>query len=126
MDLVDIRTALIISLSITVVVLAWKRFRDHVRAKDLPAPLHAELITVEVAYHPSRLRIQIKLPGRQLVHTALLDGDHRTLHDWPANELLAGEHEVEHLLPELQDGGYFLEMRTDTQRTVRHFRLRQA
>ena len=126
MDLETLRTALIITLSIALVIVLWRRFRDHVVRRDLPVVSHAELITLEVMYHPARLRVHLKVPGQQTVHTALLDGGHQVVHHWPQNDLATGEHLLEQDLPDLRDGGYYLEMRTDTQRTVRLFRLRHA
>ena len=43
-DLLNIRTALIISLSAMVLLILWRRLRQYILTKDMPAPLHAELL----------------------------------------------------------------------------------
>lgn len=125
-DLLNVRTALIVSLSVLVLVILWRRLRQHILTKDTPAPLHAELVGLELAYHPARLRVVVKVPGDQLIHTRLLDQVHAPFHAWDDVQLHAGEHTLERALPPLADGVYFLEMATATQRTVRQFRLQQA
>lgn len=126
MELQTIRTALLISLSILLVVVLLRRFRRRVLAKDLPVNSHAELLRLEVAYHPARLRVQLHVPEDQIVHTALLDAADHHMHMWVEVPLNAGTHTIERLLPELGDGMHHFEMRTTTQRTVRQFRLQQA
>ncbi len=125
MDLENIRTALIITLSILAIVVALRKFKRSVLAKDMPAPLHAELVDLELAYHPARLCVTVKVPDTQLIHFALLDGTHAGLHQWSDERFALGLHTVELRTPTLPDGNYFLEMRTATQRTVRQFRLQQ-
>lgn len=125
-DLLNVRTALIVSLSVLVLVILWKRLRQYILTKDMPAPLHAELIGLELAYHPARLRVDLKVPGPQLIHTRLLDQVHAPFHTWDDVQLQPGEHTLERALPPLADGIYFLEMATTTQRTVRQFRLQQV
>lgn len=125
-DLLNVRTALLITLSVLVVAMLWRRFRQYVLAKDMPAPLHAELLELQLAYHPVRLRVALKVPGEQVIHTRLLDQAHTPVHTWDEARLAQGEHDLERVLPPLADGIYFLEMATSTQRTVRQFRLRQA
>lgn len=125
-DLLNVRTALLITLSVLVVVILWRRFRQRVVANDMPAPLHAELLGIELAYHPARLHVHLKMPSQQEIRTALLDAEHRAMHHWPQETLKAGEHRTERALPTLPDGLYHLEMSTATQRTVRQFRLQQA
>ncbi len=125
-DLLNVRTALLITLSVLVVVILWRRFRQRVLANDMPAPLHAELLGIELAYHPARLHVHLKMPDQQEIRTALLDAEHREMHHWPQEVLKAGEHRTERTLPTLPDGLYHLEMSTATQRTVRQFRLQQA
>lgn len=125
-DLLNVRTALLITLSILLVVILWRRFRQRVVANDMPAPLHAELLDLELAYHPARLHVHLSMPVDQDISTALLDVDHKTIHRWPSERLSAGQHRKERVLPELADGPYYLELSTDTQRTIRQFRLAQA
>lgn len=122
----DLRTALIITLSILLVAVAWRRFKRKVVAKDLPVPTHAELIALQVEYHPARLRVAIAVPNQQTVHTTLLDAGHAHLHDWDDMRLERGESTVHLPMPQVPDGTYHLEMRTATQRTVRHFRLQHT
>lgn len=125
MDLETIRTALIITLSILAVVVGLRKFKRSVLAKDMPAPLHAELTALELSYHPARVRVELKVPASQQIQFNLLDAEHGVIHPWNDVHLSGGQHSVELLLPERPDGAYFLEMRTDTQRTVRQFRLQR-
>jgi len=124
-ELGNIRTALIISLSILLVLVLWRRFKRRVVASEMPVPLYAELIAVQVEYHPARLRVVIAVPRDQIVHTTLLDGSHAHLHTWDELRLQRGDSTLHLTLPSLADGDYHLEMRTATQRTVRRFRLQQ-
>jgi len=119
-----LRITLLISLSILVVAMLYRRFRMKVMARDLPAPLHAELMDLQVAYHPARLRVVVDMPARQELFPRLVDRDHRAWHAWPALTLAKGEHAFELDLPTLADGEHFFELATSTQRTVRVFRLR--
>lgn len=125
-ELDNIRTALIITLSVLLVLVVWRRFKRNVVAKDMPAPLHAELIAVQVEYHPARLRVVIAVPRDETIHTALLDASHVHLHHWADMPLRRGDSTVDLVLPPLDDGDYHMEMRTTTQRTVRRFRLQQT
>jgi hypothetical protein len=125
-DLVTIRTALLITLSILLVVVAFRKFRQSVLRKDVPAINHAELLLLEVEYHPSRLRVLMHMPGNELLHMALLDQQHAPLHTWSDSNLARGQHELALMLPALEDGEFFFEVRSSTQRTVRGFRLQQA
>ena len=127
-----LRSALLISLPILLVAVLWKRFKQRVMARDLPSPSHAELVGLEVAYHPSRVRALVKIPAAELgfavqeIRTALLDEHYQTVHRWTDERLLEGEHWIERPLVDHADGLYFFEMSTATQRTVRQFRLQQA
>lgn len=125
-DLLNVRTALIISLSAMVLLILWRRLRQYILSKDMPAPLHAELLGLQLAYHPARLRVELKVPGDQRIRTRLLDQAHAPVHGWEDVFLPCGEHVVERTLPTLTDGVYFLEMATETQRTLRQFRLQQG
>ncbi|HQX29394.1 MAG: hypothetical protein IPI00_05095 [Flavobacteriales bacterium] len=126
MDIQNIRTALIVTLSVLLVVVLWRRFKRGVLAKDMPAPLHAELINLQVQYHPARLHVVVKVPSNQTIRTNLLDGAHNPLHAWADVDMKPGESTIELALPAAADGQYHLEMCTDTQRTVRQFRLLQG
>jgi hypothetical protein len=125
-DLENLRTALIITLSVLVLVLAFRRFKQYVLAKDMPAPLHAELLALGVLYHPARLRVDLSVPTRQTIHYALLDNAHAHVHSWEDQPAQDGRYTLELGLPELAEGRYYLEMRTATQRTLRQFRLQPA
>ncbi len=123
LNVTDLRTALIITLSVFVVYLLARRLKDRVRQNDLPAILHAELISLEVSYHPSRLNFVLELPDRQVIHLSLLDEMHQKKYSWPEGQFEKGVHALERPLPPLVNGIYYLEVSTATQRTVRQFRL---
>lgn len=125
LDIVTLRTALLITLSILLVVMAFRRFRRWVLIKDLPAINHAELLALDVQYHPARLRFLIQMPQGELLQMALLDNGHQPFHTYQDEHLANGTHELYRELPELSDGFYFFEIRSATQRTVRGFRLQQ-
>ena len=67
-----LRNALIVSLSILLLVLFFRRKRQKIMNEDLPAPSHAELISLEVAYHPARLHLVVSLPQTSSIGTAVL------------------------------------------------------
>ena len=72
MDLIEnVRLTLLLSLTILVVALLWRRFKRNVMARDLPAPLHAELLGLQVAYHPARLHVEVLVPLDQELHAHL-------------------------------------------------------
>lgn len=119
----DLRVTLLISLSVLLVAILYRRFRKQVLARDLPAPLHAELVGLQVAYHPARLRVEVSMPSRQELHPRLVDRAHVPLHAWPTLTLGEGTHTFEVTLPALPDGDHYFELATSTQRTVRIFRL---
>ena len=125
-DLLTLRTALLITLSILLVAVVWRRFKRKVMANDMPAPMHAELLALDVAYHPSRLIVVLQVPSEQAIGTQVLNGTHAPVHAWDHRTFKQGRHVFEQPLPDLVDGAYFLEMSTATQRTVRQFRLQQA
>ncbi len=129
MEFLDtIRSALLITLPVVLIAVLWRKFKLRTLALELPAPAYAELLELQVAYHPARLRALVNIPGEreQEIHTALLNADHNTIHRWPAHLLPTGEHWLERPLVDLPDGDHFFEMGTATQRTVRRFRLHQA
>lgn len=126
MDLIEnVRLTLLLSLTILVVALLWRRFKRNVMARDLPAPLHAELLGLQVAYHPARLHVEVLVPLDQELHAHLVDRDHSPLYAWPSRTFTPGEHTFELPLPALEDGEHFFQLSTATQRTVRLFRLQQ-
>jgi hypothetical protein len=126
MDIILLRNALLITLSITLVLVLYRRFRLAVLARHMPAPMHAELVELLVEYHPARLRVTVKVPSQQILSMRLLDADHQGVHEWPAERQWPGEVELMRDLPVLPDGLYHLELSTATQRTERMFRLQQA
>ncbi len=126
MDIITLRTALLITLSILLVFILLRNFRRRVMARDLPVNSHAELLDLQVAYHPARLVVLLRIPEDQIVHTGLVDPLDHHVHTWGERPIKAGTHTLEYALPVLTDGAHHFEMRTTTQRTVRQFRLQQA
>jgi hypothetical protein len=124
-ELENLRNALIITLGVVLLVLLYRRFKQYVRERHLPQVLHAELIQVQVAYHPVRLLVELRAPEAVDLQFAALDAGHNTAHKWHPIRAQAGIATLELALPVLEDGVHFLEMRTHTQRTVRQFRLLQ-
>lgn len=121
-----IRLTLLISLALLLLVLLWRRLKRRVMARDLPAPAHAELRSLQVAYHPARLRVEVLLPAPQEVLPAILDAQHRPVHQWAPLRLEGGPQVLELALDGQPDGEHFFELATGTQRTVRRFILRNA
>lgn len=123
-----LRSALLITLPVVLIAVLWRKFKLRTLARELPAPAHAELLDLQVAYHPSRLRALVNIPGdrEQEIHTALLNAGYNTIHRWPVRSLPTGEHWLERPLIDLPDGDHYFEMGTATQRTVRRFRLQQT
>ena len=119
----NLRLTLLITLSILFVAMLWKRFKQRTMANDLPAPSHAEVISMHVLYHPERLRVQVKVPSVQELIPAVLNGQHEQQFAWPSVRAEKGSHVLELPLNTLGDGVHFFELGTDTQRTVRRFRL---
>ncbi|HEX2617032.1 MAG TPA: hypothetical protein VHL57_05775 [Flavobacteriales bacterium] len=122
----NLRYALLISLSILLLVVLYRRFKRYVMMRDLPAPLHAELVRVEVMYHPTRLRVELSVPNDQEVFPAVLTEHHAPLHGWPTQAMLRGQHVLELPFEGRADGVYFFELATFSQRTERRFILREA
>lgn len=119
-----IRTVLLITLSILLLAILFRRFRERVRLRELPVVRHAELNKIQVAYHPTRLRITVTVPEQQEISPVMKDAQHRALHTWRSIHLPKGTHAVElDLLPEWE-GDFFLELDTGTQRTERRFVIR--
>lgn len=123
-SLENVRIALLISLSLLVVAVAYRRFRRHVLARHMPVMQHAELGGLTVAYHPLRIRAEVKVPARQSIRFVVLGPDHGELHSWPGMELQAGGHTIELDMLPGRAGDHYLELRTDSQCTVRKFTIR--
>ena len=123
MDVDLFRTALIITLVILLVYVIFRKVGVRSKTATVPAVLHAELISLEVQYHPTRLSVVVKMPSAQQLRTTLLDQAHRPAHQWEESRMEQGLHTLERSLPPLADGTYYLEIATPTQRTVRQFRL---
>lgn len=120
------RTAAIITLLVLLVVILWKRLRRWMLLRDVPVPQHAEVREVMVEYHPTRLRLEVRVPQPQTLHLQLLDEVHAPLSHWPDAEVGPGLHVLTCSMEGRVDGTYHVEVRTATQRTVRRFRLQQA
>jgi hypothetical protein len=118
-----LRNVLIVTLSFLVLVMYFKRKRRQIMQEDLPAPSHAELISLEVAYHPARLHMVVSLPHGSSIGTALLDEQHQLKYAWPEERFEKGLNALERTLPPVADGIYYVEVSTAAQRTVRQFRL---
>jgi hypothetical protein len=121
-----LRLTLLVSLALLALMLLWRRFKQRVMARDLPAPAHAELLSLQVAYHPPRLRAEVLLPEPQEVLPAMLDAHHRPVHRWSPQRLEGGAQVLELSLEGRPDGEHFFELATHSQRTVRRFILRSA
>lgn len=124
--LFDLRLILLVSLSLLLVLVLWRRFKWRTIMKELPVRAHAELIGLHVLYHPERLRAELQLPAEEELFATLLDPDHKPLHRWPTMRMPAGKHVVELPLSAAPSGSYFVEFATDTQRTVRKFNVQRA
>lgn len=120
------RTALLITLSILVVVIAVRRLKQYLRQHHMPIPQHVRLLDVQVMYHPERLHVRVKMPRETEVRTTLLSSVHEPLKRWPSGTVPEGEHVLELPLEAGREGVYYLEIATDTQRTERRFTVRQA
>lgn len=122
----SLRTTLLISLSLLAVYLLARRFKQMVLAKDLPVVLHAELLALQVMYHPDRLRIEVKVPRTEALFPAMLSHDHTRIMSWPSTGPLQGTHTLELALDQHPAGDYYLELGTGSQRTVRKFTLKRT
>ena len=122
----NIRTTLIIPLSILVVVLAVRRYRQYVKRHHTPVPQQMELLAIEVTYHPLVLRVQVSVPREEEFLLALLSDVHAPHSSWPSVRLAKGDHVLELPLSEDADGTYFFELASRTQRTERRFIVRKA
>ena len=122
----QLRTALLISLSLLFLVMVWRRFKARAMVAERPVPLHAELLALHVEYHPERLRAEVLLPGPEEVRPSMLDLGHRPLQQWPPQSRVEGTHVLELPIGPAPDGEYYFELATSSQRTVRKFRLKRA
>ena len=122
----ELRVALLISLSILFVAMMWRRFKRRVMENERPVVSHAELLALQVEYHPERLRVEVLLPAAEELRSAMLDMDHRVLQHWPAEKKNVGTHVLELPIGYATDGEYYYELATTSQRTVRKFRLKRA
>lgn len=122
----NIRTTLIITLSILVVVLAVRRFRQYVKRHHTPVPQQMELLAIEVAYHPMMLRVQVSVPQDEELLLMMLSEVHAPHSSWPSVRLAKGAHVLELPLNEDADGIYFFELASPTQRTERRFIVRKS
>lgn len=77
-----LRTTLLITLAILVVAVAIRRYKQYIREQHTPVPRHAELLNVEVVYHPLRVHVLVRLPREEEVFPAVLGG-----RPFPINEL---------------------------------------
>jgi hypothetical protein len=121
----NLRLTLLITLLLLLVAVLWRRLKRKVVAQELPAPIHAELLSLQVAYHPARLRVEVSLPSQQDLGSALVTSEHAPLHEWSKMTLAPGMHTFELPLPVLANGSHYFQLSTATQRTVRVFRLQQ-
>ena len=122
----ELRTVLLITLAILVVTLLVRRFKRHVMMHDLPVAIHAELLTLEVSYHPLILRMHLRMPREEDLTPRMLNADHVACRSWPMVRVGRGEHVLELPLDATGTGTYFLELATEGQRTERRFNVRQA
>lgn len=121
-----IRIGLLISLSLLLLAVAYRRFRRYVIAKHMPVKQHAELLSLMVAYHPTRLRAEIAVPDPQELRPSMLDAGHTLLHTWNTIRLEKGEHVVEFPLGEGRSGDHYFHLASHSQSTVRKFIVREA
>ncbi len=121
-----LRIALLLSLSLLFIAMVWRRFTRRVMETERPVPLHAELLALQVEYHPERLRAEVSLPMAEELRPAMLDLRYKTLHSWAGLSKEAGKHVLELPIGTAPDGEYYFELATSSQRTVRKFRLKRG
>lgn len=121
-----LRTTLLISLALLVVIIAIRRYKQYIKVHHTPVPRHAELLEVEVAYHPPRVRVLVRLPKEEEVFPAVLAADHTRMSTWPPMRLAAGSHEIEFPLAPEADGVLHFELGSSSQRTERRFIVRNT
>jgi hypothetical protein len=121
-----LRLSLLLSLSLLFIFMLARRFKQQTVAKESPVPLHAELLSLQVMYHPERLRVELRMPRSEVIVPTMLGNDHRPEQVWPTFDLAAGDHVLGLPLTDRAEGDHFLELATSTQRTVRKFSLKRA
>ena len=121
-----LRTALLISLSLLFIAMAFRRFKRKAMEAERPVASHAELLALQVEYHPERIRAEVLLPGPEEVRAAMLDMGHQLFQNWPVQSKEGGTHVLELPIGPAPDGEYYFELATSSQRTVRKFRLKRA
>jgi hypothetical protein len=119
-DLDALRLALTASLALLLLMLLFRRLRHRAIVQQAPVANHAELLLLQVAYHPQRLQVRLRLFGAEEVTLSLLDEQYITVHTWPAERMPAGEHTLERMMDQ-RAGTYYFELRTASQRTERRF-----
>jgi hypothetical protein len=126
LELVVLRTVLLISLSITLIYMLYRRFRYNTLQKDVPVVQHAELTGLDVAYHPCRLHLGLRVPRAQELWADLLDDQWQRVHSWPSRVIEAGKQQWELPLDDRDAGTYYLRLWSVGQSTERKFTLRTA
>jgi hypothetical protein len=126
MSLDQIRLTLLISLGILFLVLLFRRFKRKTMERDLPAVQHMELLTLEVMYHPTRLRAEVSVPRPQEFEFAMLDLEHAPLFEWPPQRVKEKHAVLELPVEGHADGDYYFQLSTNGQRTIRRFTLRRS
>ena len=121
-----LRITLLLSLSLLFIYMLAKRFKQKVMAKELPIASHAELLSVQVLYHPARLRMEVLLPSSEVLRPSVLDTEHVLVHKWEVTSHGNGKHVLELSLIDVSYGDYFLELATSSQRTVRKFSVKHT
>lgn len=126
MDLSTLRWVLLVSLSITLLFVWYRRFRISTLAKEVPVVKHAELTQLDVAYHPERLRLSMTVPRSQEMHAAVLDEGWNEVKRFQACLLEEGRPEWVLEIDDLAPGRYFIRLTSSGQSTERMFILRGA
>lgn len=121
-----LRTTLLITLAILVAVIIYRRVRYYIRVHHLPVPQEMRVVLMEVMYHPTTLRVVLFIPLPCKVVPEILDSRHEQLISWPTQELEIGEHVLELPMDGHQEGTYYFNLSTATQRTQRRFSIHEA
>lgn len=126
MDLSTLRWVLLVSLSITLLFVWYRRFRVNTLSKEVPVVKHAELTQLDVAYHPERLRLSMTVPRAQEMHAAVLDDGWNEVKRFPARLLEQGRPEWVLEIGGLLPGRYYVRLTSSGQSTERMFILHGA
>lgn len=126
MDLSTLRWVLLVSLSITLLFVWYRRFRVNTLSKEVPVVKHAELTRIDVAYHPERLKLSMTVPRTQEMHAAVLDEGWNEVKQFPAHLLEQGRPEWVLEISGLRPGRYYVRLTSSGQSTERMFILRGA